>query len=67
MSTLPIYIGGLFRCCMLSIADYNGPEDVGTTIPCRYHKDQEPVAKIILDSNGEKVWAWIGGDDGAYL
>lgn len=51
MSKRYIRQGGLFRCCIQSILDYEGEETPGKTIiGCTYHKDpDEPIAKIAED------------------
>lgn len=34
--SLPVQIGGLFRCCIATLTDYDGPEAEGTVGPCRW-------------------------------
>lgn len=34
--SLPIHIGGLFRCCIATLTDYDGPEAEGTVVSCRW-------------------------------
>jgi hypothetical protein len=57
VSDLPVRTGGLFRCCVLSVAEYDGPEVPGeTVIGCNYHKDtSEPAVQLARDG----VWEWI--------
>lgn len=33
---LPIRPGGLMRCCTGTWAEYTGPEDEGTVLPCQW-------------------------------
>lgn len=56
MITKTIYHGGLMRCCLQTLAEYEGSEDVGTTIGCKFHKDpNEPVMTVTA-----RGWEWIG-------
>lgn len=55
MSDRSIYIGGLFRCCVQSIKEYDGPETEGTTVACRAHPQDGPQAVV---EGG--AWRWIG-------
>ena len=36
MSEKPLAIGGVLRCCAKTLAEYDGPDDDGTVLPCRY-------------------------------
>jgi hypothetical protein len=63
-ATLVVYHGGLMRCCLASIDDYDGPQEIGTRIPCKYHADQEPVAEIVADKEFGKAWRWVGPKEG---
>lgn len=59
MSERSVRHGGLMRCCLVSIAEYEGEEIPGkTTIPCKYHEQTEPTAKLAEDG----VWEWIGAE-----
>lgn len=56
MATKTIYHGGLMRCCLQTLAEYTGTEEIGTKIGCKFHKDpNEPV--MIVTWRG---WEWIG-------
>ena len=44
------------RCCIATLLEYDGPEDVGTTIGCKYHSDpNEPVMVVTV-----RGWEWVG-------
>ena len=53
MSERAIYIGGLMRCCIQTIREYDGPESEGLAIPCKFHED---ASKVIVIKNG--AWQW---------
>ena len=58
MSERTVRIGGLMRCCLQSIAEYNGAEVPGkTVIGCKYHEDKEEAQARIADDG---VWEWVG-------
>jgi hypothetical protein len=61
MSQRQVRIGGVLRCCMASVGEYEGPEVPGeTVIGCKYHKDQnEPVMRLAADG----IWEWVGSPD----
>lgn len=55
---LPIYHGGLMRCCLATLEDVVlGESFEGTIVPCKWcHKDS-----MILDRNNsgkELAWRW---------
>ena len=50
MTTKSIAIGGLLRCCILSLQEYTGPEEEGQTLVCTYCR-----APLIL--RGDR-WHW---------
>lgn len=57
--SMPIYHGGLMRCCLDSIVkhmDEGGARDNGTVIGCRYHSDPNEPQAIV--KNG--AWHWVG-------
>jgi hypothetical protein len=57
MSKRSVRMGGLLRCCLVSIQEYKGPEDPGTTvIPCRFHSVDGPTVRLASDG----VWEWAG-------
>jgi hypothetical protein len=57
VSTRDIRIGGLLRCCVQTIVNYDGPEVPGETeIPCAYHNEDRPTARLTPDG----VWIWAG-------
>lgn len=43
--------GGLMRCCLATIDQYEGPVEIGTVLPCEHCKDSMVIA---LDG----VWEW---------
>ena len=53
--------GGLMRCCIASIYEYEGPQEPGkTVIGCKYHADKDkPMARLADDG----VWEWEGIKD----
>lgn len=56
MSTRAIHPGGLMRCCLLTIVEYDGEEVPGETrIACRYHGDG---AKAELAIGEDGAWKW---------
>jgi hypothetical protein len=58
MSERQARVGGLLRCCLASIGEYEGEEVPGeTVIGCKYHADKnEPQARLAADG----VWEWVG-------
>lgn len=46
----PIRIGGLMRCCTETIRAYEGPQDEGTVLACRYCSE----TSIVRDG----AWEW---------
>ena len=49
----PVRIGGLMRCCLETLAEYEGPEDEGTELTCRY----EHIVRMVVRDG---VWQWVG-------
>jgi hypothetical protein len=47
---LPLRIGGVMRCCILTLSQYDGPEDEGTILACRYCHDRLRVR--------DGAWEW---------
>lgn len=47
---LPVRIGGLMRCCTGTLAEYGGPEDEGTVLPCKWCSS----SMIVRDG----AWEW---------
>lgn len=57
VSAKPICHGGLLRCCIKSIMEYDGPEVPGVTgIPCRYGNCDDGRPTLLLATDG--VWRW---------
>lgn len=53
---LPIFIGGLMRCCVATWDVYTGPSDEGTILQCRYNPDAEDH-RMVVEAGG---WRWLG-------
>ena len=41
------------RCCLETLAEYEGPEDEGTELTCRY----EHIVRMVVRDG---VWQWVG-------
>ncbi len=52
---------GLFRCCVQSILDDEGPDEEGRTIGCKFHEDPDEPVAVFRDD--EWHWANPGDDD----
>jgi hypothetical protein len=46
--------GGLFRCCVQTIIDDDGPEPIGRCMNCRYCD----APMVVIDEYGYPEWAW---------
>lgn len=61
MVTLPVDQGGLMRCCLLTLQQYQGPEEEGSTVACAYEKPTElSEATVMVVQDG--IWRWAGPD-----
>lgn len=47
--------GGLMRCCLATLAEYDGPCEIGTTLSCKYEGNPDNK-NMIIASDG--VWEW---------
>lgn len=36
MTSIPVRIGGLMRCCTGTLDEYNGPEEEGASLKCKW-------------------------------
>ena len=46
--------GGLFRCCVQSIHDDDGPDEIGRTLHCTWC--DAPL--VVVEHRGRPMWAW---------
>ena len=53
---LPIYVGGLLRCCIATWDVYDGPSDEGTELACRFNPDKPDHVMVVEDGG----WRWVG-------
>lgn len=51
MKRLPIYQGGLMRCCLDTLSRYSGPTDEGIIVKCEYCGE----TMIVRD----QAWHWL--------
>jgi hypothetical protein len=51
---LPIFVGGLLRCCIDTWDAYDGPSDEGTVLQCRYNPG--PDHRLVSERGS---WRWV--------
>ena len=44
------------RCCLETLAEYEGTEEVGTKIGCKFHEDKDEPMMVVT----KRGWEWVG-------
>jgi hypothetical protein len=50
MAERQLRIGGVMRCCIATLNDYEGPDEEGTVVPCRH------CSSSVIFRDG--AWEW---------
>lgn len=51
----PVRIGGLFRCCLATLAESTEPSDIGSVLSCVYESNRDNRNMIVA---ADGVWEW---------